>query len=645
MNNIIDIIDKKLVEINNYTIDTKDVDYLKKFEGNLFKLIECNDIEVITAFLMANLKKSYNEVIKIVNANKDYIEDILSMDAHDIIDFCEAIYQGTCDIEGIEDMSLDDFLNLKLKDHNYKVTLKFFKQTIKDNGKVKTNTLFKILTNKDYRDIIAFMGNLHEFKESVDEYTGENFDKLVEEQIEKNSNIRPQDMKKIVKMSTNKALEFINNRCEKLLENYLKTFNDYKVYLSKKVLKEEREKNYLIRDYTNLKNELLHNTLDIEKLKKYDIDPYIYNIALDEIIKNRNKEFKSIYETLSYYRENDINKLEVLFLKNGYNFNLLSYVDQEELNSIHDIKEIEDKLKFLKTSSLKNIKENDKSFIKLLLLNKELLEVLDTLVIRKRISHSFILNNSNLIDSVSIKRIIENINKLEELKIDFEKLNKYNDTIINSLDYELLEEIKSYNIKCESNNTNIYSFLEDKRLLLVIDMFIELGLIDIIKNNPNLISVNSINVIKRINIMDSLNEKYINNHGTLNQDVYKGKNFYISDDDLDKYLYINYSNYMNQEIKNILDNSDMISRINEIPDEISFISYFDNNDGTYRIGDLIFSKNKVLRSLNILYNSGYTNYKEMLFNSLIYSYPKYLSDNDITLIKESIFQVKKIKNL
>ena len=641
MSDIIEInnvIDEKIKELNNTIIDRTDLDYLNKFDTNLFKLMDYDQIELLIAFVMANAKKSYKEISNTINPIKDYIECIFEMEPHEIVDFCESLYQGTSDIDNIENMDLRDFLELKLKNHNYKVTLRFFKRVIKENGLNQANDIFKILTNNDYRDMIAFIGNIKEFKESVDENKGDNLDEFIESKIDIFGNIPSSDLKKIIKSATSKTLELLENHCSKLLSEPLNMFKNYKSSLAKKISKEEKEKNYKIRDYTDLKNILEKGKLDLDTLKKYNIDEMIYNMALKIIIEEQNKEYESVYEKLCYYREKDINKLEVLFHKNGYNFNLLNYGDQEKLNGLHNVEDIEDKLIFIKGSNLSFVKETDDVFINLILLNKNLLIILDKLVARGRISQSFIINNSNLINPINLNNVLININLLEELKIDFEKLNNYKDTIIYTIDHELLKEIKSYDIKCSASNTNNYSFLENRKLLLMIDMFIELGLMDIVKNNPNLISINSIDVIKRINIMMELKENFINSYGTLNQAVYKGKDFYIGDSSLDNYIYINYSNYMNPEIKNIIDNSDIIGKINEIPDEIDYLNEFDYKDGTYRINHMIFSKNKVLRILNILYNNGYNNYNEMLFNALIYSYPMYLSSDDIEMLKNIIYQ-------
>lgn len=157
----------------------------------------------------------------------------------------------------------------------------------------------------------------------------------------------------------------------------------------------------------------------------------------------------------------------------------------------------------------------------------------------------------------------------------------------------------------------------------------ELGLFNQIKKSPNLINYNSDVVIKRINIMEQIGLSILNERNTINQMARNGNEFFISDDDLDEYQYENYTIFMNNDMRMVLDNNDNIDLIDELPMEISYIEDYKKNDQLYIIGSRCFSRLKVLRMLNTLVKSGFTNYEEMLFNALIYKYPTYINEEMI----------------
>ena len=98
-------------------------------------------------------------------------------------------------------------------------------------------------------------------------------------------------------------------------------------------------------------------------------------------------------------------------------------------------------------------------------------------------------------------------------------------------------------------------------MLNIIDGFIELGLINQIKLLPNLITPSSEYVIKRIGVMQQIDEAYVNEKNILNQMARSGKDFYISDENLSEYNYQNYSLFMNSDMLNVLNSSDNVETL------------------------------------------------------------------------------------
>ena len=258
---------------------------------------------------------------------------------------------------------------------------------------------------------------------------------------------------------------------------------------------------------------------------------------------------------------------------------------------------------------------------------------LDSLLIRDKITKDFILKYYKEINALSVKMLCTNINKMDAQKINFKTLNNYNDKLGLDLNSKLFDLICLYGIKLNSENLKHYDFLVNPSLLKIIDQFIELGLTSQIQNLPNLITDSSSEVIKRIIVMQLLDENYLTEHNTLNQTVRKGENFYLGDDIIDQYVRKNYTSYIDPEVDEILSINDNLEILEELPEELKYIEKYKKSDYTYMIKDKYFSRIKVLRYLNTLIASNYTNYDEMLFNCLIYNYPSTLSVEDINDLK------------
>ena len=220
----------------------------------------------------------------------------------------------------------------------------------------------------------------------------------------------------------------------------------------------------------------------------------------------------------------------------------------------------------------------------------------------------------------------------------------YDSNILFNLNNQLLDTIALYGIKLNTENLKQYEFLTNPKLLPIIDKYIEIGLIDQIQSLPNLITDSSNVIINRIIIMQMLGMDYLNTHKTLNQKVRKGENFYLSDNNLEEFTTPNYKNYVSKDIIDLLEVKSNIEVINELPKEIEFIEDYKINDYTYMIGDKLYSRIKVLRYLKTLIEEGYTNYNDILFESLIYNYPTYLTIEDIITLKSITENTKKEKS-
>ena len=446
---------------------------------------------------------------------------------------------------------------------------------------------------------------------------------------------REEDIKTVKNKKDKVFLENENkNATEKIISGYLKRFTDIIQEINttitnsrNEVLKIERNRNKKLQGLKFLENDVENNSLKLNTLLKYDLDEDVLNLALLKLLKNKNEDYKKHYQEYLDLKNNQVGKLEEIFHEFNYNFNLLSLDEQSKLSKF-PIDIIRENLNFITTSSLNFIEEVDEAFITLITLDSNILMQMDSLIKRDKINREFILKNHQLIKQCSDVLII-NINKLDYKKVDLLKLIKYNDAILFSLDSQLFDTVNLYDIDMNCENTKYYEFLENSKVLNLIDKYIELGLYNVIRKSPNLINSFSENVLKRIIIMQLLNNNVLNIHGTLNQAVRSGADFYISDADLDDYTKSNFSVFMDSTILDILNANQNVEVIKDIPDEIMFIENYKKSEQIYMIGDKIFSRIKVLRCLNTLIKLGLNNYKELLVQCLIYNYPYDLSYNEI----------------
>lgn len=619
MSNLITLINNKINSLSETNVEVETANYLKKFVPNVANLCHEDFLDLITCFYIVYNETTFSDAIDEVNIMQNFLKEVEKLGYEDYLIFSDACYELREKFKDqLGEYTYNDYFSLKSDDK----ALKDFKKLLKDCKTVlsinEINNFLRWMNDPVLENImclsLCLKGieiKLEETKESVNE-------------LEIPEYFSSKDCRKLsnnyVKDVTNGYIKRMNEELRSDLEDLRicreKTIND--VNVKKRKINKQLKNLQIILDKLN-KNEITIGLLD------FTDDDQLKYFILVELIKVKNNNYENNFQTLKSFGANPINKLEKLFYKYGYNFNLLTKGEQNQLMVLSDDTKIEENLRFLSTSSLKFLKEDDFVFLDILLLDNENLLQLDSLFVRNKISQNFILKYGKKFNSLSIKILLKNINKLDLQKVNFESLSEYNDSLLLDLNLKIFDVIVEYGINFQSLNLNRYEFLENPKLLTVIDNFIEIGLVNQIKNLPNLININSLNVVKRIILMKQLNIDYLNDRNTINQTARCGKDFYIGDDSLDDYTYQNFYNYMDKEMYNILNEKDNVEIIDEIPSEISFIENYKKNNQVYMIGSNYFSRIKVLRCLKSLIDAGYTNYKEMLFNALIYKYPNYLS--------------------
>lgn len=237
-------------------------------------------------------------------------------------------------------------------------------------------------------------------------------------------------------------------------------------------------------------------------------------------------------------------------------------------------------------------------------------QLIITLTKKTRTQIIYLLNNK-ILSKETIK------NNLDKIKTDITKLiNNYEilSTIVPMFDFnskfynDNILFIDTLNLKQTINVLKEYKFTEQESdyftyilsnpaLINIFDILLEKSLpLELIfllgkTNNP-------LNTIKRILIYQQINTPIIDKNGNLKKDIYDEKRFIISDQELDSYL----NNIVNEILQLEIKGETVANEENTL-----FIEELDrvylNDKRTYKIGETIISRPKVLKNLNYCINN------------------------------------------
>jgi len=328
-------------------------------------------------------------------------------------------------------------------------------------------------------------------------------------------------------------------------------------------------------------------------------------------------------------------------------------LDNEELNALEDYiykENINISIEELKVS-------NEEALMKIKLLNKfkEIIQYNNIMIcIINNISIDNLKNLVSFIDSKYfdelffinniiyfkndklLNNFIDNINLLNNNNISIFNVMKYDYRILfrnNKYLLNLINVYLKYQINIDSECYNFEWLLNDKSY--IIDKFIEIGQYDLIKNNPSLLNKGTDIIVKRCILYLDLVNPLINEQGKLRGNLRKEENFIMSDEELNNTVLDNSNEMMPNDVLHVLN----IKKINNLISEYNLNNFRDylQDDYTFNFNGILISKNKVIKNMAILLNSGLEySESELLLYAIIYNYPKLLSIADITGIKEII---------
>lgn len=648
-NHIIDLINNKIEELNNEVFPLENqYQYFLSFD----KLINedktfnnMDDFQILEFLIMIDSKEEFNKTLS------------------DVSDICDILKDKNIDGKLLI-MSID-IINvskrIKVLDYIINGNLSKLKEfwnnnssNIKENLNVLSFSDFKKCMKElilQYNEIFESSSKIAKFISLVTLYDGN-----LAKDFSRITLWQKYDLSKIKEKKYKNFFGVVNDR-EYGAKEILK-YIDIKPILSKlqeKIYNLEKIRNTYCRDklkeistYKKMINVLEeldgYVTLD-ENYKNASND--IYNEFIMFILKHNASHFKSLKD------ENDkINKsyeIEMIFSK--YNMPLdalhpnlknliLENVKYDELNAL---------LSCLALSEYDWFNVNNKNFAQVILnTNIEALKYVAACINSGLISKKFAFLNIGIIifnDTYKTSNDVEPLfntfkSDLELLKnisnID-RKISKNESLLIyDTKDLKQSYELaKRYGINFNSENTNLH-ILNHCENFDDLDSFIELGFIDYIKNNSQLLRSDSKNIITRLSIMCNIGINVITNQNRLLSSITSGKNFYVSNDCLNEYSFIKVEDYIQNENFEILKENERLT-ISKQTENLDIVKYLDElfkiSEYEYQINDNIISRIKFLRNLECL-----ANLKEIDNDVIIASitYHSILDNETIEFIKNSL---------
>lgn len=312
-------------------------------------------------------------------------------------------------------------------------------------------------------------------------------------------------------------------------------------------------------------------------------------IILDNIEQDYQKEQSKYQESLAILNKTPLTKYlyEHKINPNRFDPKILEELEQNE--------ETIPNIEFMINTDI-DVVDNQQLIITL---TKKIRTQIIYLLNNKILSKETIKNNLDKIKT-DITKLINNYEILSTIVPMFDFNSKfYNDNIlfIDTLNLkQTINVLKEYKFTEQESDYFTY-LLSNPALINIFDILLEKSLpLELIfllgkTNNP-------LNAIKRILIYQQINTPIIDKNGNLKKDIYDEKRFIISDQELDSYL----NNIVNEILQVEIKGETVANEENTL-----FIEELDrvylNDKRTYKIGETIISRPKVLKNLNYCINN------------------------------------------
>ena len=594
----IDFFQKYAEEFLEFRYGSRDTEFLEDI--NLFILIYCTYNEV----------EDFDLFRKNVYKNETLFDEIMS--------------SSSCHIERCDFLEIIEKNNDKILKFDYFIKNDVLKDTFFDNEEsiavIKRITEIKFVEENPVDLEMYFTRDLEEL------VSDKNNRKHIKRQLRRftNSLIESLEIGKLSKDMLNKTKKLVstNNKFYSDIEKELMLYNN------------------LMNVLKRIKKEELPFVIDNKMIE--DLNDEIAVELYSAIIKLNNAQNIELTEEKNNLINNSINKQKYDLKKVGYD---IDKIDESKVNFIlnyGDIPKIGEIINFLNSLDYELIDiYNDNGIYVLVNTNLENVYAVNEMFKKKVVTIKFINDNPQIFFNKDIVNDV--VGQFDILNKNFKNLSEYyelSDTKCNeilllnpNIVYNNIMLLLDYTLNFNKN------IIKNNKLIDYVDLFIESGLSEYIKNNIDIVNEDSLNVIKRIYVAKLMNLDVIRD-GILNEILLDSRKFYVENKNLDEYIINDVDDYLDTDIKYLLDKNEKKCKNND-----NICEKYDEyliDDLTYSFDGVLISKNKFLRNIEFLNNCDLiVSENELELNSMIYG--SILNEKEILKIKNIINCKKLVK--
>lgn len=499
---LIETIKKRLYDYNDGLNQEKEffINFLEKYpDTSIETILAYEPGELLMAFLNYKQLKRNSDIYGCTLLNK--------IGNYSIINTLNKMIDGSFNENDMRIEIGSPDLSTKEKELVSIETIRIFRKI----NSMKISSLFVLIFSlqAEFNDVM---------NEKYDSLSGSNkmnkinpFIKEIKEQI--NDNIQMKDVQKELKP----LYEYANSIVGHLSLVFIKKANKSYTRLIN-ILEQER------------KNKEITN---IDQIIKYAVEDDIKELCLEYIYNHNMKYYKKLEEEYEEKSKHSINAYIAYFCKYGINFQQLDEKMQKKIME-ESIDEINIKMSFISEYTLKE------DYIEVLInTTYDNLEEIKRYINKDILTDDFIKENVEiLIDKDKYDNLIDNIELLSE-RIN---IKKYDDKSFLMTDNNIIRE--NINLLSKSNipfNTCRDLSMLKNGLKQKLELFIEVGLEDDIKNNPDILN-KDINLAKQVII-----EKMVTKDKFDITNLIISDSFYVKDNELDRFIFNrDNSNYLNK---------------------------------------------------------------------------------------------------
>lgn len=539
---LVSVIEKRIEELSLEleNSNNKRVDYLDNFFEsysikNPITFFNITTSDLLLAFLLeADRETDFDILSSRVDDVREYLDNIKNQELDDIIDHYVENEKNMEKMNKLHDNAVALWNKYSNTDFAFNKAITMF---LDETTKLFTrNTNFKF---KSYEDILTFIklvkllhdvnknGNLSIIALSV--YLHSKSKKIKIISADKHTAQFADDVKDLLERMLTDLID------RKLLEQEIEFLYSYYEQMEKELKSANKTRNKKIYRYVELKK-ILEEVKEKEEITNIDnivekiLDDDIKRLCLEYIYEHNMKYYSDLYQEYSYKSKNSINKYISFFETLSINFMEIPKEIQTQIMSV-SLDEIKKKLKLLPKITIDNSTKIDIIYKTQI----SVIEEINLLLKKGYIDLELLSNNLDIYyDETKFKNLKNNIELLREENINIRELSSKSILLV---DYDLIKEniklLKDMNISIKGIN-NI-DMLSKTDLPNYIASLIEVNLEDILKLHPELLNSDN-NLAKRIIIAKIIGENIYEN-GTLKDSIIDKNNFFVSDSEINNYLF------------------------------------------------------------------------------------------------------------